>query len=100
MDSELSAVKTSNLEELKEIQVSWQKMKEFSRKNEMKDDGYTSHYTTVDLNESRSELVKMIKGEPSTEPLSSDLKALRLAADMQRLAMLMRPFQSIVKKAP
>ncbi|WP_062260275.1 hypothetical protein [Endozoicomonas arenosclerae] len=88
MDSELNAIKTPNVEQLNDIKASWETMKGFSRQNEMKDDGYTSHYATVDLNTSRSDLVKIISSESYAEPLPEDVKALRLAADMQRLAML------------
>ena len=88
MDSDLNAIKTPNVEQLKDIKTSWESMKSFSRKNEMKDDGYTSHYATVDLNTSRADLIELISSESYAEPLPSDVKALRLAADMQRLAML------------
>ncbi|KEQ17660.1 hypothetical protein [Endozoicomonas numazuensis] len=88
MDSELNAIKTPNVEQLKGIKATWEVMKDFSQKNEMKDDGYTSHYATVDLNSSRDDLIKVISSESYAEPLPSDIKALKLAADMQRLAML------------
>lgn len=88
MDGKLAGVRSEDQARLDEIRKAWKSLKDFSRKNEMKDEGYTSHYATVDVNTSREKLVKALRGESrAIESPALDVEALELAAEMQRLEM-------------
>ncbi len=88
MDGKLAGVRSEDQVKLSEVKQAWKALKAFSRKNEMKDEGYTSHYATVDVNTSRASLVKALRGDNrSIDTPALDIEALELAAEMQRLEM-------------
>lgn len=88
MDSELAAVETTEVEKLADVTNAWNALRKYSRGNNMKDEGYTDHYASVDLNRSREDLINILQSNvDQPKSLSLELEALKLAAEMQRLAM-------------
>ncbi|MRI35156.1 hypothetical protein EOPP23_19500 [Endozoicomonas sp. OPT23] len=88
MDGKLAGVRSEEQAKLNEVRSAWKALKGFSRKNEMKEEGYTSHYATVDVNTSRANMVKALRGDDrSIKSPALDVEALELAAEMQRLEM-------------